>query len=409
MRKVISSLDIGNNSVKLIVGEFTRGRLHILSASKVDNDIFNDKKSESEKIIESIDKVCSQTSQTLGINIKKIILCIGTKNSKLIKATEAIKIKTEDKIISGEHITKLIQKCSENKIPQDYVLVGTQIVNFTIDGNSTVKNPKGKKSENLGIKAILITAPKDYVTGMLDIAAKAGLKVVDVVPSSISDYYCYRNKITKAGAGAIINLGYSKTGISIFDRGLITNAKVYSLGGKNIVNDIANTMNVDEKTAYALFNDLTLASNKLANPKEYRMVEDLDGRKLKVNQYKLSEIASNRITEVLNLTKKQINILTKKKISYIIVTGGLTEMRDFEIALKDSLNDNVTLGKINLIGARDNSYSTVIGSLCFFEEKLDIRDKNFTIFNNSELKELNDGFKTSETLLGKVFGYFFDN
>ena len=409
MRKVISSLDVGNNSVKLVVGEFTRGRLHVLSASKVDNDIFNEEKSESEKIIESINKVCSQTSRALGIDIKKIILCIGTKNSKLIKATGAIKIKREDKTITGDDITKLIQKCSEDKIPNDYVLVGTQIVSFSIDGNESIKNPKGKVSENLGIKAILITAPKVYVSGMLDIAQKAGLKVVDVVSSSVSDYYCYRNKITKACAGAIVNLGYSKTGISIFDRGLITNSRVYSIGGKNIVNDIANTMNVDEKNAYALFNDLTLASNKLANPKEYRIVEDLDGRKLKVNQYKLSEIASNRLTEILNLTKKQINILTKKKISYIIITGGLTEMRDFEIALKSSLNDNVTLGKINLIGARDNSYSTVIGSLCFFEEKLDIRDKNFTIFNDNELKELNDGFKTSETLLGKVFGYFFDN
>ena len=409
MRKVISSLDVGNNSVKLVVGEFTRGRLHVLSASKVDNDIFNEEKSESEKIIESINKVCSQTSRALGIDIKKIILCIGTKNSKLIKATGAIKIKREDKTITGDDITKLIQKCSEDKIPNDYVLVGTQIVSFSIDGNESIKNPKGKVSENLGIKAILITAPKVYVSGMLDIAQKAGLKVVDVVSSSVSDYYCYRNKITKACAGAIVNLGYSKTGISIFDRGLITNSRVYSIGGKNIVNDIANTMNVDEKNAYALFNDLTLASNKLANPKEYRIVEDLDGRKLKVNQYKLSEIASNRLTEILNLPKKQINILTKKKISYIIITGGLTEMRDFEIALKSSLNDNVTLGKINLIGARDNSYSTVIGSLCFFEEKLDIRDKNFTIFNDNELKELNDGFKTSETLLGKVFGYFFDN
>ena len=44
MRKVISSLDIGNNSVKLIVGEFTRGRLHILSAQKVDNEICENNK-----------------------------------------------------------------------------------------------------------------------------------------------------------------------------------------------------------------------------------------------------------------------------------------------------------------------------------------------------------------------------
>ena len=410
MRKVISSLDIGSSSVKLVVGEFTRGRLHILSATKVETEIFSEEM-QTQKILDSIDKVCSNTSEMLGVDIKKVVLCVGIKESHLVKTTAAIKIKSENKIITSEDVNKLLQASAEKKIPKDHVLVGIQVVNFVVDGNKTVKNPKGLKSENLGIRAILITNPKTHVSTLLDIANKAGLKVVDVIPDSLADYCCFRNKITSKGQGAIVNLGFNKTRISIFNKGMITDSKIFKMGAKNIVNEIAYSYNLSDKIAYALFKDLTLASKKMANPKEYRMIENLDNRKIRVNEYQLSEIASNQISEMLKLIKKQINLLTKKQISYIIVTGGLTEISDFDIALKDFLSF-ATLGKINLIGARDNSYSTVIGSLCFFEEKLNLRDKNFTIFNDEELKELNDGFSTVDgngTLIGKVFGYFFEN
>ena len=37
MRKIISSIDIGSDSIKLVVGEFIGERLNILSTSKIEN------------------------------------------------------------------------------------------------------------------------------------------------------------------------------------------------------------------------------------------------------------------------------------------------------------------------------------------------------------------------------------
>ena len=208
-------------------------------------------------------------------------------------------------------------------------------------------------------------------------------------------------------------MGADSSSVSIFNKGILTNTKTYPVGAKSIASDIAFINKLDEGTSKAIYKDIVLASSRLANPNEYRIVTNLDGEKLKLNQYDLSEIAASRIEEILNLAKKQINILTKKEISYIIVTGGLTELRDFSLALDSTFGKGATLGKMNLIGARDNSYSSAVGILRYFDYKLKLRGKVFSIFSGSELEDLNNGGKrtsvNNESLIGKVFGYFFDN
>ena len=414
MRKIISSIDIGSDSIKLIVGEFIENRLHILSATKIENKgIKNGKIEKPEEVALQIQKARENASKTLGIDIQKVVLGIDSTDAKLVKSAAAIKIKNEDYIIDGNDVTQVIQKCADGKIPEGYVLIGVIPVEFTIDGDKIVKDPKGISSQNLGLKGIVVTSPKDYVSALLDVAVKSGLKVVDVVPNCLGDYYAYQSKQTSETIGIVINLGNEHSTVSVFNKGILTNTKTYPIGTYNIIHDIAFVNKLDEKTGEAIYKDIVLASSRLANPNEYRIVTNLDGEELKLNQYDLSEIASSRIEEILNLAKKQINILTKKEISYIIVSGGLTELRDFSLALESSFGKNVTLGRLNIIGARDNSYSSVVGILKYFDYKLALRGKVFSIFNGSELEEMNNGGKktsvNNDSLLGKVFGYFFDN
>lgn len=416
MRKIISSIDIGSGFIKLLVGEFIGNRLNILGASKVDSHgLVNNEITDREALIKSIKHVVDNVSNALGADIKKTILGINTINSKLVKTTYTINIEREDNTITGEDISTLISKCAEGKIEEGYVLLGAVPVEFLLDNNEVVKDPKGIKSSTLSVKAIVVTSPKDYVKNILEVVEESGLKVVDVIPNCIGDYYSFRTNTSDSRIGAVINLGYETTSISIFNKRILTNTKVIKIGSKNIEKDISFIHKIDEKNSRAIYKDIVLASPSLANPNEYRIVTNEDGKNVKIDQYELSEIAASRIEEILNLAKKQINILTKKEISYIIVTGGLTEIRDFRLTLESVFGKNVYLGTLNIIGARDNSYSSAIGILKYFDEKITLRGKTFSIFTSSELNNMNNGEMqassnaNNNSLLSKVFGYFFDS
>lgn len=414
MRKIISSIDIGNDSIKLVVGEFFENRLHILSASKVETaGLERGKIVDEQALVLSIKKAVKDASETLGIVVEKCVLGLNMVSARINKSASAIKIKNETHTITSSDVQDVMAKCADGKVPEEYVLVSVIPVEFTIDGDLVTKRPAGQVSENLGLKAIVVSSPKDYVSDMLDIVNKAGIKVLDVVPNAMSDYYAFRTSTTDETSGIIVNLGAEIATISTFERGLLTNTATVKNGGHNIINDISFISKIDDSDAKAIYWDIVLASPKLANPNEYRLVTNYDGEEVKLNQFEMSEIAQSRIIDILNLVKKQINILTKSEISYIIVSGGLTELRDFNYCLDAEFGKKATLGKLNLIGARDNSYSSAVGTIKLYNERLELKGKTVSIFSNEDLENMNSGGQetntSNNTLLSKVFGYFFDN
>lgn len=414
MRKIISSIDIGSDSIKLVVGEFVENRLHILSASKVEtNGIERCRIVDKDGVIASIKKAIQETSETLGVTIEKCILGLNMTSARINKSASAVKIKNESSTITSSDVQEVLSKCADGKVPEDYVLVSILPVEFTIDGDRVVSRPVGEKSENLGLKSIVVSSPKDYVSEMLDIVNAAGLKVLDVVPNAVSDYYSFRTPTMDEEDGIIVNLGSQTCSVSLFERGILTSTSTFKNGGQNIVNDISFITKIEPTDAEAIYKDIVLASSHLANPNEYRTVKTFEDEEIKLNQYEMSEIACSRIVEILNLVKKQINILTKREISYIIVSGGLTELRDFNFVLDDVFGRDASIGKLNLIGARDNSFSSAVGTIKLYNERQELKGKTVSILSNSDLEDMTRGDReestNNNTLLSKVFGYFFDN
>ncbi len=413
MRKIVSSIDIGSDTIKLVVAEFIDDKLHILSATKVHSSgIENGKVIDVKKLSLSIKEAVKEASLSLGVEITKVILGVNMPNAKLIKSKGLIDINRPESLITGEDVSRVTKESASGLVDEDFVLLGVIPIRFILDDEKLAKDPKGMKSTHLGVQSIVVTVPKDYISQIMTSITDAGLKVVDIIPNAVGDYYAFKDTELDSLAGAIVNIGHDTTSISIFNHGIITNNKTYKIGGENIIRDIAFLSKIGFEESRNIYMEMALASSELANHNERRNVTSLDNKELHLNQYDISEITESRIVEILNLAKKQINILTKREISYIIVTGGLTELKDFKLTLEKSMGKNCRLGALNVIGVRDNCFVSSVGILKYFEEKISLRGKNFSIFKDGEIEKMNNkdnktGGNTS--LLGKVFGYFFDS
>ena len=134
------------------------------------------------------------------------------------------------------------------------------------------------------------------------------------------------------------------------------------------------------------------------------------GEHIKINQYEVSDIVYSRIREILELSKKQINLLTKKDISYIIITGGTTEMEGFSKVYKEIFGKNAEISNIEELGVRNNRYSSALGIIKLYHSKLKFRGLVASTISESEQEELfSEKKKIDNSLLGKVYSYFFDN
>ena len=119
----------------------------------------------------------------------------------------------------------------------------------------------------------------------------------------------------------------------------------------------------------------------------------------------------SRLEEILNEAKKEINLLTSRKIDYIIITGGTSNMPGFEYVVRDVFGDNANIGNVSMLGIRDNIYSSCIGNIVYFISKLKLREKDYSMISDNEVYQMTSvnsrNLSTSDSMLGKLFGYFF--
>ena len=413
MRRILSSLDIGTNSIKLIVAEVIKDKINVLCAiSEESRGIKNGLIESYEDAVYSLNKVIKKGEELLGLKIKKVIASVPEYNLNFIKSVGTNTITNDDYIVTKNDVSRLLKTCVYNKVNDNEELISIIPIEYKLD-DKVMKNPVGLMGKKLKLNSLIITSPKKQVYDFIKVIEKAGLEVVDIMLGSISDYALFENEFLNENNGIIINLGAGKTTVSSFYKGILVNEAVIHDAGLNIDNDISFMYKTKIKDSKKLKERYSLASTKLANPKEITKVINKLGEKVSINQYELTEYVSARLKEILKNTKNKINYLTKKEISYIIITGGLTEIKDFNILAEEVFGKNVTIGTVNIIGARDNKYSTSIGMIKNFNNKLNEKGKEYSMFNDEEIDALSQSNKVinvaSDSILGKVFGYFFDN
>ena len=414
MGNIIASLDIGSETLKLVTADVSKNKFNILNISEVPSrGLKNGLVHNGVQLSNSLKELFKKAEEVLGIPVKKVVVNVPSNDAKFISSEGLTTITNEEKIIKGVDIVRAMQASIYNKVPNNYEVANIIPMIFKINDDNPITNPIGMEAETLTVKDVIAIVPKKNIYDIVKCLENIGITIIDVTLSSVGDYNEMKDDNMARGVGAIVNIGATTSVISIFNKGVITNTEVINLGGQNIDNDISFIYKVTRADAKRLKETLALASNRMAKASESENLTNKLNEEIRINQYELSEIVESRLVEMLNLIKKQINLLTKKEISYIIFTGGVTEMMDFDVTLDDVFGKNAKIYVTDTLGARNNKYSTALGMIKYYNRKLELRNKNYKIFTSDEIEELSGKHKkiniSENSLLGKIFGYFFDN
>ena len=412
MKQIIASLDIGSSNIKLIVGEIHRDKLFVLACSKVESKgikkgiIVNE-----EEAYSSIKEAFKKAQGILGIKLTRVVLVVPSYFASFVKSEGYTTIDREDNFVNGDDITKALQASVFNRVSPNLELVSVTPKEFIINETSSVKDPKGIEAHRLSVNSLLGLIPKKNIYLTIDLLEKMDVKVVDLVFGGLCDYFEFKNEENNEKSTAVINIGSNKTEISIIKENILISTEVLDIGSRNIDRDISYIYDISLDDSKKIKEKFALASRAKASTSEVVETLTKSNERIKINQYEVSDIVYSRIREILELSKKQINFLTKEEISYIIVTGGTSEIDGFESVFKEIFGKNKVPSKVEELGCRSNIYSTGLGAIKVYHEKLKFRNKFATTISEEEQGGLfSDKKKINESsLLGKVYSYFFDN
>ncbi|MDY4858843.1 MAG: cell division protein FtsA [Bacilli bacterium] len=407
MKKIYTAIDIGSDTIKFVVGEYFKNKLNILAtyeqkAKGIRKGLIVDPN----LAINSIKDGIKEINNNLGIDIKKVIVGVPSYNAKFMFVTSEIEI-TGDAITTDD-VNNLIKASVYSKVEQDYELITVLPLTFLIDGEKETK-VVGKTGNKLEIKGIMISAPKKNVYSVLSVMEGAGLEVVDITVSALGDYYEVRNDNLDKNIGAIINLGHETTNVSVFSRGKLMNTETIQLGGINVDKDLAYMFNINVFDAREIKEKFASSHKRFIALNDVYEVKNTAGEVIKLNQIEVTEIVMDRLAELLRLAQKQILLLTKQNISYIVITGGLTEIRAFKNLVYEILGKDVIIYTEDTLGARNNKYTTSIGMIKYFIDKMEVRGKEYSMIDEQDEELLinpNNKNSKGKASITKIFGNF---
>lgn len=413
MREIIASIDIGSRFFKLVVAEIIDGNMNVLCALLEDSrGVKNGMIMEPVEVEYALKRLLKQAEEKLNVSITRAIVNVPESECMFKIGEASISILEEDAEITGEHIQKVLQMSVKGNISEGFDLVTVIPIMFKVDDRKT-KIPKGMRGKSLSVKSVVVSSPKKDICMIAKSLERCGVEVCDIMISSIGSFYAHKKDGTENETGAVVDIGYDTIKVSIINKDIIINNLVIDAGVKNVDSDISFVYKVSSNDAESIREHIGLANRKNAKANEKMEITNLLGEKISVDQYELSSLIMSRLHEMLNIVKNELNYLTKKEISYIIVTGGLSELKDLDIEVESVFGPIAFIGKNNYIGARNNEFASAIGMIKYFDSKLKLRDRDFSVFSSDDLEKLiSNGNKKSmsnDSLLGKVFGIFFDN
>ncbi len=411
MSQVYTGIDLGTNSIKIVVAEKHHDDYHVLaSVSEKSNGIKNGQIEDTKLAVLCVKKAIKKANEMLGIKITKVIAAVPPTSCHMDIVVGAIQLNHEK--ITGEDVSHVLEDAIQGQIPEEQELITAVPISFRVDEKENIMDPKGMNGETLETKVVISTLAKEPLYRILEVLKLSGVEVVDLAFTSTGDYYAVKSKKLDSVVGAVINIGEHTTNVSVFNKGIQIKNALIPVGSNHVDRDISYIFKVDHTTARNLKEKFAVSLSSYADNNDVFDIITKNKEEKEISQVGVSKVVEARLKEILKLAKNEIKNLTKREIRYIIITGGLSELAGFQYLVEEEFGIQAKVCNIMTIGIRHNQYSSALGVVKYFDDKLSLRGKEYPMLLEEDYNRLlttGQKINNNENIISKVFGHFFDN
>ena len=411
MNNVFAGIDLGTDSIKIVVTEKVNDKFYVLASvsspsSGIKNGFIEDMKAS----VNSIKGALKKIEEMLGFKLTKVIACIPSSNCHMDIVFGKVNVVDYNEITGTDVSNVLLDAIKEQDFSKEELVTAIPI-SFNVDETPNVDDPKGMKGSVLEARVVISTVPKEPLYRILEALKLAGVETVDISYSSIGDYYAIKSHKYDELVGAVINIGEESTNVCVFNKGIPIKNSLLPVGSSNVDKDITYVFKSKMSESRKIKETFAVALSNYADAGDiYTFEFDKDNKK-EISQLNVSKVVEARVREILKLAKNEIKNLTNREIRYIIVTGGLTELSGFSYLVEQEFGFVAKVCNIPVMGVRHNKFSSCYGVTKYFDDKLELRGKHYNMVSKENIDTMLsvDANITSDNMLSKVFGHFFEH
>lgn len=330
--EIIVGLDIGTTKIAAIVGQKNEhGKIEILGFGRTESiGVKRGVVANIEDTVQSIVGAVKEAEARSNSNIVTVNVGIAGQHIKSIQYRGSIIRKNSDLEISQEDIDGLTESMYKLAMNPGEEIIEAIPQEYTVDGESGIKQPKGMLGHTLEANFHIITGQTVAARNILKCVKKANLNIDSLLMEPLASAEAVLSEEEKEAGVALVDIGGGTTDIAIFQDGIIRHTAVIPFGGDIITEDIKEGCTIIKKHAEDLkvkFGSALASENR---DEEIVAIPGLRGRPPKeITLKNLASIIQARMEEIIEHVHFEIKNsgYEKKLIAGIVLTGGGAQLK----------------------------------------------------------------------------------
>lgn len=393
-----------------MIGEINNGSINIIGVGQSHSEgIKKGVIVDIDQTVHAIREAVDHAERMVGVSIEEVYVGITGNHIELHETQGVVAVSSEDREIREEDIQRVIQAAKVVAIPPDREIIEVVPKEYIVDGQGSIKDPRGMIGVRLEMEGTIVTGLKTVVHNIVRCAQRTNLRVAGIFLQPLAASTVALSKDDKNMGVVLVDIGAGSTTIGVFEQGKLAATTVIGIGGDHITSDISLGLRthtdvadrVKTKNGCALIDE----ASEDVKFKVNRIGSDVEKQ---FTQVDLANIIEPRAAEIFQLVEDAVYKLGFRDeiAGGYVLTGGTVAMPGMLELAKEELDAPVRIAIPDYIGVRDPAYTTGVGLIQYALQLMERRSIRVTPSFKGTQKQTVSKPKDGNGLMEKVKNWF---
>ena len=357
-----TGLDIGTNSIKVLVAELRNGELNVIGVSNakskgVKDGIIVD----IEAAATAIKSAISQAEEKAGISIKSVNVGLPGNLLQVEPTQGMIPVTSDTKEITDQDVENVVKSALTKSMTPDREVITFIPEEFIVDGFQGIRDPRGMMGVRLEMRGLLYTGPRTILHNLRKTVERSGVQVENIIISPLALVRTVLNEGEREFGATVIDMGAGQTTVATIRNQELQFTNILQEGGDYVTKDISKVLKTSQKLAEGLKLNYGEAYPSLASNETFQVEVIGEVEPVEVTESYLAEIISARIKHIFEQIKQELERRHLLDLpGGIVLIGGNAILPGIVELAQEVFGVGVKLYVPNQVGIRNPAFAHVI-------------------------------------------------
>lgn len=357
-----TGLDIGTNSIKVLVAELRNGELNVIGVSNakskgVKDGIIVD----IEAAATAIKSAISQAEEKAGISIKSVNVGLPGNLLQVEPTQGMIPVTSDTKEITDQDVENVVKSALTKSMTPDREVITFIPEEFIVDGFQGIRDPRGMMGVRLEMRGLLYTGPRTILHNLRKTVERSGVQVENIIISPLALVRSVLNEGEREFGATVIDMGAGQTTVATIRNQELQFTNILQEGGDYVTKDISKVLKTSQKLAEGIKLNYGEAYPSLASNETFQVEVIGEVEPVEVTESYLAEIISARIKHIFEQIKQELERRHLLDLpGGIVLIGGNAILPGIVELAQEVFGVGVKLYVPNQVGIRNPAFAHVI-------------------------------------------------